>query len=130
MSKTKPNNELLNPTKDVSIEDYMAAKAELDALRAERGLPPVEQEGPISRLITKYFAHREAREKPLVSKKKLLWMTLLLGWCGGHRFYTKRYVLGGLYLAFCWAGVPTAMAVIDLMEIIPLKADENGMVRY
>ncbi len=126
MSKKKHNNEMLNPTNDVSIEDYMAAKAELDELRRQQGIAP--EEGKLSRLISSFFERRDARERVLVSKKKLLWLTGLLGWCGGHRFYTKRYILGTFYLLFCWSGVPLAMTVIDMMEFIPIPADENGNV--
>lgn len=68
------------------------------------------------------------REKQLVKKKKYIWLTVLTGWFGGHRFYTKRYVLGVIYLAFFWTMIPVMMAFIDLMEVIPIHADENGCV--
>ncbi len=124
----KHNNELTNPTNDVSLDDYLSAQAELDALRKENGIEPDEKEGKISHLISSYFERRDAREKVCVNRKKLLWIALLTGWAGGHRFYTKRYVLGALYLAFCWTGLSIAMTLIDLMEIIPMKPDENGNI--
>ncbi len=124
--KKQPNNEMLNPTNDVSIEDYVAAKMELDALKAEHGL--LEEEKGLSKLITRFFQRREDRQKVLVSRKKLLWMTFLLGWCGAHRFYTKRYVLGILYAAFCWSGISIAMSIIDMVEYIPIPPDEDGNI--
>ncbi len=128
MTKKKHNNEILNPTHDVSVDDYLAAKAELDALRKQYGLEPKEKEKGLSRLISSFFAWRENREKVSVSKKKLLWLAVLTGWCGGHRFYSRRYVLGALYLLFFWSGVPTAMTIIDLLEIIPIPPDETGNI--
>ncbi len=124
--KKQHNNEILNPTTDVSIEDFAAASVELDALKKEHGLAP--EEKGLSKLITGYFNWRENREKVLVSRKKLLWMTFLLGWCGAHRFYTKRYVLGVLYAAFCWSGISIAMSIIDMVEYIPIPPDENGNI--
>lgn len=69
-----------------------------------------------------------AREKQLVKKKKYIWLTVLTGWFGGHRFYTKRYFLGAVYLVFFWTLIPVMMSFIDLMEVIPIKADEDGCV--
>lgn len=68
------------------------------------------------------------REKQLVKKKTYIWLTVLTGWLGGHRFYAKRYVLGTIYLAFFWTMIPVMMSLIDLMEVIPIKADDNGCV--
>ncbi len=126
MSKKTHNNEMVNPTTDVSVEDYAAAKFALNELKREQGLLP--EEKGLTRLITKIFEYRENRQKHYVNKKKMLWLAVLLGWCGGHRFYSKRYVLGTLYLLFCWSGVPIAMTIIDLVELIPIPADENGNI--
>ncbi len=126
MSKKEYNNELLNPTTDVSLEDYAAANVELNALKAEHGLLP--EEKGLTRLISWIFEKRESREKACVNKKKILWLAVLLGAFGAHRFYSKRYVLGTLYLLFCWSGVSTAMTIIDLVELIPVPADENGNI--
>lgn len=63
-----------------------------------------------------------------VKKKTYLILLVLLGWMGGHRYYEHRWVLGAIYTAFCWTGIPFAMCVIDAMIVIPKKADENGMI--
>ena len=122
MSKKHKHN--TSYQQDVSIDDYLAADAELKALRKEHGIE--EKEGKISHLISSFFERRDAREKVLVNKKKHLLLALFLGWCGGHRFHAKQYVLGVLYLVFFWTGMPMAMTIIDLMQIIPIPADENG----
>ncbi len=112
--------------RDRLVTDIAAAQAELNALREQYGIAP--EEKGLKRLISNFFSWRETREKHPVKKKTLLWLAVLLGWCGGHRFYSKRYVLGALYLVFFWSGVPIAMTIIDLMEIIPIPADENGYI--
>lgn len=68
------------------------------------------------------------REKHLISKKKYILMTFLTGWFGGHRFYAKRFYLGAIYLVFFWTFIPVMMSVLDIVEVIPMKADENGCI--
>ena len=68
------------------------------------------------------------REKHLVNKKKYIWLTILTGWMGGHRFYAKRYYLGAIYLVFFWTIIPFSMAALDILEVIPIKSDENGCI--
>ena len=54
--------------KEVTIEEYMRAKAELDELQEKYGLEP--EQGKISKAISDFFDRREAREKVKVNKKK------------------------------------------------------------
>jgi len=112
---------------EVSMDDYLAAQTELNALRKEYGIE--QKEGKLSHIISSFFERREEREKVLVSRKKLLLLALFTGWMGGHRFYLHQYKLGVLYLLFFWTGVPMAMTIIDLMEFLPVPPDENGNVR-
>ena len=70
------------------MKEYLDARMELEQLRKEHGI--VEEEKGLSRLITRFFERRENREKVLVNRKKYLWVTILLGWCGGHRFMAKQ----------------------------------------
>ncbi|MBQ8953372.1 MAG: TM2 domain-containing protein [Clostridia bacterium] len=63
------------------------------------------------------------------NKKTYLILLLLTGWMGGHRYYQGRRKLALLYTLFCWTGVPLALCITDLMEIIPVKADGDGKVR-
>lgn len=108
------------------MKEYLDASMELEKLRKENGIE-VEEKG-ISKWITRFFNYKENRQKVALNKKKYLWVMLLLGWCGGHRFMAKQYVLGAVYLLLCWTGFSVAMTLIDLLIAIPLEADENGMV--
>ena len=110
----------------VSMKEYLDASMELEKLRKENGIE-VEEKG-ISKWITRFFNYKENRQKVALNKKKYLLVMLLLGWCGGHRFMAKQYVLGAVYLLLCWTGFSVAMTLIDLLIAIPLEADENGMV--
>lgn len=81
--------------------------------------------GKVYKLQQKY----EARiPHATVKKKTYLILLVLLGWMGGHRYYEHRWVLGAIYTAFFWTGIPFAMCVIDAMIVIPKKADENGYI--
>ena len=75
----------------IDIDEYVALQRELDELQKEAGI--CEEKG-LKRLISSYFERKDAREKVLVSKKGLLWIALLLGWCGGHRFMLRQNKVG------------------------------------
>ena len=111
---------------EVSFEEYLAAKGELEQLEKEHGVAP--EEGKISKAISTFFDRRENRKKVEVNRKKDLLLCIFLGWAGAHRFYQKQYLLGILYLAFCWTGYSVAMSLIDLLIILPMKPDENGNI--
>ena len=119
-NKTDASNEMVN------VEEYVAAQMELNELRRQQGIEP--KEGKLSSIISGFFRRRDEREKVLVSRKQLLLLTVFTGWLGGHRFYTKQYVLALMYLLFFWTCVPLAMAIIDLLVYIPIPPDENGNI--
>ena len=112
--------------KDVNIDEYIALQLELDELKRANG-EEVEQKG-IARMISRFFERQDARDKVRIRKKTLLWLTFLLGWCGGHRFMLKQKWVGLLYLAFCWTSFPIAMTIVDFLQYIPMKPDENGNI--
>lgn len=112
---------------EVSFGKIAALEEELHQLKAEQGLP--EKEGKLSRIISAYFEKKEARQEVSVDRRKYLLVTLLTGWMGGHRFYTRQYAKGMLYLLFFWTGMPMAMTVIDLLVAIPKPVDENGRIK-
>lgn len=119
----KKKEERLTPEE---IEEYMALQQELQMLEAEKGIG--RPEGKISRAISNFFDYRENREKRLLSKKKYIWLAILTGWMGGHRFYAHQWPTAILYLALFWCGFPVAMTLVDLMIVIPMEPDENGMI--
>lgn len=116
-----PEEERLN------LDEYVALQRELDELKAQSD--EGKKEGKLSRLISGYFERRDAREKVTVNKKKHLLLAIFLGWAGAHRFQAKRWKLGLVYLLTCWSGFSTAMTIVDILEIIPMPADENGDIQ-
>ena len=127
MSEKKEPKKMQNAfvEEGVNIDEYVALQRELEELQKQQG---TYQEKGLSRLISSYFERKDARDKILVSKKRLIWTAVLLGWCGGHRFLLKQNILGMVYLCFCWTCFPIAMTIVDILEYIPLKPDENGKV--
>lgn len=111
---------------EVTMEEYLAAKAELDAVREEYGVRP--KEGKISRAISNFFNKRDAREQRKVNRKKYLLLGLFTGWMGGHRFYARQWPSAILYLVLFWTGFPLAMTIIDMMAAIPREVDEDGNI--
>lgn len=61
-------------------------------------------------------------------KKTYLWLLFLTGWAGGHRWYQGRRILGAVETALFWTGLPLILCVMDFMEVVPLKPDEDGYV--
>ncbi|HBA49713.1 MAG TPA: TM2 domain-containing protein [Lachnospiraceae bacterium] len=111
---------------EVTMEEYLAAKAELDAVREEYGVRP--REGRISRAISEFFNKRDVREQQKVNRKKYLLLALFTGWMGGHRFYARQWAVAALYLVLFWTGFPLAMTIIDLLAAIPREADKDGNI--
>ena len=107
------------------LEEMAYAQAELNELKKEYGMD--DEEKGLKKLISKLLNKREAREKVLVSKKKYLRLCLL-GIFGAHRFYAKQYPTAILYLLLFWSGISISMTLIDWMIVVPMEADENGMI--
>lgn len=79
--------------------------------------------------IWRFLKWKDSKKVPHTFKKRTcLWLMLFTGWMGGHRYYQGRRTSAVLYTLFCWTGVPLILCVTDFMELIPIKADENGMV--
>ena len=101
-----------------------------DELRETKRAYGIEEKIPWwQKLGDRYYEWKDARVLHEVSRKKYLWLCVLTGWCGGHRFYERRWILGILYLALCWSGFPIAMAMVDFLIALPMKPDENGCIR-
>lgn len=80
------------------------------------------------RFIDALFAFKEKRVPVRLRRKTYLLTALFLGWCGGHRFLSRQYVLGVIYAALFWTGIPVAMTLIDLMIALPIPPDEEGYI--
>jgi len=59
-----------------------------------------------------------------LNKVALLLLTFFLGGMGGHKFYTKKYLLGVLYLLFFWTYIPGLVALIEFI-IYATKSEED-----
>lgn len=81
------------------------------------------------RYVWKVNRFIDRHRKPHTFKKRTyLWLMLFTGFFGGHRWYQGRYILAALSTLLFWTGVPAMLMVTDLMEVIPIKADENGYI--
>jgi len=130
--KGKAKEKKERPTKEemmVTLGQYMAAQDELKALKEEYGIEEEpKKEGRISHAISSFFERQESREKVAVKKKVYIFLAVLTGWMGGHRFYAKHYRVALFYLLFFWMGIGLYHSIIDVMQVIPMQPDENGRV--
>lgn len=111
---------------DTTIHNMAKADFEMRDAMEDAGMKP--KTYGIWGIIWKISERFGRKEKKRVKKKTYILLTIFTGFFGGHRFYTGRYILGVIYLAFFWTIIPFMMAVLDLLEVIPMKADEDGMV--
>lgn len=110
----------------VDLSELAQAEDELHRLKEEAGM---EEKGSLpKRLIERYYRWKDERIRHPVKKKVYLILNGLLGWCGMHRFYERRWGLGLFYLALSWTGFPAILCVTDFLTVLPMKADENGML--
>ena len=128
----KKNEE--QPNNQIDFKDVLAIYDELDELNETNpeAVAAVNKKYAkknwFDRLLQFYLdMHEKYHIEVPVNKKTYCWLCLL-GPFGVHHFYAKHWIKGLLYLAFCWSGIPVAMAFIDWMEAFPKKPDENGMI--
>ena len=105
-------------------QDFIKAELALQDAKLEAGIDLEKEKSP--GLIGKYHDWKKNRVRHKVNKKKYLLLCLFLGWCGGHRYYEKRYALAAFYTLFFWSVVPFFLCVTDLLIALPMQADENG----
>lgn len=127
----QPTTVGMDTSKALGVDDSASRLVELDFAEQEaRRSAGMEEKtygiwGPIWRVMDWYNARRVPHA---VNRKKYLWLLLLTGWIGGHRYYEKRWVLAILYTALFWTALPLAMCLIDALIVIPMKPDENGNI--
>ena len=114
----------LETGEQLTRDDFIKAELALQDAKMEAGIDIENEKG--KGLIGKYHDWKKNRTKHKVNKKKYILLCLLLGWCGGHRYYEKRYWLAAFYTLFFWTVVPFFLCVTDLLIVLPMKADENG----
>ncbi|MCU5747075.1 TM2 domain-containing protein [Staphylococcus sp. SQ8-PEA] len=64
-----------------------------------------------------------------VNKWLYILLSVLLGSFGIHKFYAGKPVVGLIFLAFFWTGVPHILAIIGAILTLFKPADENGNVQ-
>lgn len=67
-------------------------------------------------------------EKVRVNRLLYIVVAFFFGWIGVHKFITRKYIQGLLYLVFCWTCVPAILSLIDLFRAAFKKPDENGNI--
>ncbi len=58
------------------------------------------------------------------SREKAVRLALMLGWAGGHRFYTNQTISGLAYLLFCWTLIPGLLSLIDAAFLARMSDDD------
>ena len=114
----------LETGEQLTRDDFIKAELALQDAKMEAGIDVENEKG--KGLIGKYHDWKKNRTKHKVNKKKYILLCLLLGWCGGHRYYEKRYGLAAFYTLFFWTVIPFFLCVTDLLIALPMQADENG----
>ena len=106
------------------ISEFIRLEEELHQLQEQYNIPV--KKGKFYEFMEKVM---ELKEKPHpVVRKRYLWLAVLTGWIGGHRFYAKQYITAALSVALFWTGIPAAMTIIDIMGALPKEADEKGEI--
>lgn len=120
----KSREEYRNHEDYVDMGKLAALEDELNRLKEENNIET--KRGFFLRFIDDVVSKYE---KKTVSRKKYIRLAISIGWfTGAHRFYAGQKIRGLLYLLFFWTGIPFAMTLIDLMIVLPMKADENGCI--
>ena len=65
-----------------------------------------------------------------IKVRKLLYVMMagVLGSFGVHKFYTKRYKAGLVYLLLFWTFIPLILGVVEAMAVVMRPKDRNGCV--
>lgn len=116
----KKEREYIDPKQFIALEE------ELERTKQEYGVQ--ERRGWIGRAGDWLASNAGRREKVHVNRHLYCWLALLLGNFGVHRFYTKQWLLGFIYLIFSWTFIPFGMSLVDIMIALPMKPDEEGKI--
>ena len=109
----------LETGEELTRDDFIKAELALQDAKLEAGIDLEKEKSP--GLIGKYHDWKKNRVRHKVNKKKYLLLCLFLGWCGGHRYYEKRYALAAFYTLFFWSADSFTHIVgknIDLKQVV------------
>lgn len=111
-----------------SLDDFVAAEAELQELKEKYHIESDEKQPLWKRVGDKYVAWKDNKQPVTVQKKKYCLTALFLGWLGVHQFMIGRKGTGVLYLVTCWTGISFALSVLDIFQAAFLKVDDNNLI--
>ncbi len=66
-------------------------------------------------------------KKP-VNKLAYILLALFLGSFGLHRFYSRKFISGTIYLLLSWTLIPTFLSIIDALIAILKKPNDLGQI--
>ena len=61
-----------------------------------------------------------------VNKGMYIMLCLFLGGLGIHKFYSGKWFMGLLYVAFSWTGISVVLALFDLLGAMFKRTNEHG----
>ena len=65
-----------------------------------------------------------------MKEKNVAWiLALFLWWLGIHKFYLWNWIIGFIYLLFCWTRVPCVLWIIEAIMIFMMD-DEEFDIKY
>lgn len=109
----------------VDPKEMIALEQELADLKEQYGIQDKKKWWVF---IGDWIVQRTNGKRPVERKKYIRW-AVIGGWLwGAHRFYAKQQILGMMYLLFCWTGISLAMTLIDLIIVLPMEPDDNGII--
>lgn len=80
----------------------------------------------VFKILNTVFARNSSKS---IKRSRYIKFAVFGGWFTGmHRFYAGQIFTGVLYLLFFWTGIPFAMTIMDLMAVLPMQADREGML--
>ena len=80
------------------------------------------------RMYTVSKSAGEAKGKRKVNKLAYVLCAILVGGLGIHKFLAGRWVLGIVYILFCWTFIPALVALIGGIMAAMKNADEQGNI--
>jgi TM2 domain-containing membrane protein YozV len=66
---------------------------------------------------------------PKKSRSLAIFLALILGGLGAHKFYVDKPGAGFLYLLFCWTLIPSLFGLIEAIQYLSMK-DEIFQEKY
>lgn len=63
-----------------------------------------------------------------INKGIYIMLCLFLGGIGVHKFYSGKYLMGFLYLVFCWTYIPVILSIFDVIGALLKSPESDGQI--